>query len=157
MVDLTLHCERLTQDLTALSRLGGADLEATLARLLPAAEAPIRIRLVEALIEASEELNALVPALLVQARLTGSELTFAVGSAQETAEIGGELDARISLRLPEELKFRIEAAASQEGLSLNAWLVKTLTRSTTQALSAPTPSTTTTPTVGRHLRGRGQA
>jgi len=32
--------------------------------------------------------------------------------------------ARFSLRLPEQLKPRVEAAAAQAGLSVNAWLVR---------------------------------
>jgi hypothetical protein len=41
-----------------------------------------------------------------------------VGEAEE----GGT--ARLNLRLPEALKIRIEEAARNEGLSLNAWLVR---------------------------------
>ncbi|MFE2752685.1 toxin-antitoxin system HicB family antitoxin [Actinosynnema sp. NPDC059335] len=33
--------------------------------------------------------------------------------------------ARINLRLPEPLKLRVEEAASREGVSVNAWLVRT--------------------------------
>ena len=32
--------------------------------------------------------------------------------------------ARVNLRLPEQLKARVEQAASTEGLSVNAWLVR---------------------------------
>ena len=38
------------------------------------------------------------------------------------------LVARISLRLPEGLKLAIEAAATREGISVNAWLVRSLAR-----------------------------
>ena len=34
--------------------------------------------------------------------------------------------ARISLRLPESLKVRLEAAAAREGVSVNTWLVQAL-------------------------------
>ena len=39
-----------------------------------------------------------------------------------------DLNARITLRLPEDLKSRIENAATQEGISLNSWLLKTSDR-----------------------------
>ena len=39
--------------------------------------------------------------------------------------------ARISLRLPEALKTAVEAAAAREGVSVNTWIVRALTRSTT--------------------------
>jgi predicted HicB family RNase H-like nuclease len=37
--------------------------------------------------------------------------------------------ARITLRLPESLKQRIESAAAREGASVNTWLVQALQRS----------------------------
>src|SRR6266576_1660065 len=39
--------------------------------------------------------------------------------------------ARISLRLPETLKTAVESAAAREGVSVNTWIVRALTRSTT--------------------------
>lgn len=161
MVDITPQWRRLEQDLTALAHLGGPEVEAALARLLPAAEAPIRLRLVEAVAQAAEEINTLMPALRVQTRISGERLEFIVEAEEAAAEVAGELDARITLRLPEELKLRIEAAAARDGLSLNAWLVKALARSTSHALSAPlapsAPVAPTAPSIGRQLRGRGRS
>src|SRR6267154_2654229 len=45
--------------------------------------------------------------------------------------------ARISLRLPESLKVRLEAAAARDGVSVNTWLVQALMR---HAHSEPRPS-----------------
>ena len=56
-----------------------------------------------------------------------------------------EASARITLRLPEGLKAGIEAAASREGVSVNAWLVRALTRE----VSAPVRG----PRVGSRLTG----
>jgi predicted HicB family RNase H-like nuclease len=53
------------------------------------------------------------------------------------------LTARITLRLPENLKRELEAAAAREGVSLNTWLVRALQRST-----APPPRRT-----GKRLTG----
>jgi hypothetical protein len=45
-----------------------------------------------------------------------------------TPPVGDEGNtARINLRLPEHLKLRVEEAASQESLSVNAWLVRAVT------------------------------
>jgi hypothetical protein len=52
--------------------------------------------------------------------------------------------ARISLRLPDGLKSRAEAAAAASGSSLNTWLV----RAVTAALREPAPS----PSTGRGPR-----
>ena len=53
------------------------------------------------------------------------------------------LTARVTLRLPEALKRELEAAAAREGVSLNTWLVRALSRST-----APAPRRT-----GKRLTG----
>jgi hypothetical protein len=56
-----------------------------------------------------------------------------------------EASARITLRLPEGLKAGIEAAATREGVSVNAWLVRALSRE----VSAPVRG----PRVGSRLTG----
>lgn len=55
------------------------------------------------------------------------EVTMGVRPAltEPPADEGGT--SRITLRLPEHLKPRIEQAASREGLSVNAWLVRAVT------------------------------
>ena len=44
------------------------------------------------------------------------------------AETDEGATARITLRLPEQLKTRIEDAAGREGFSVNAWLVRAVSR-----------------------------
>ncbi|MEU7860846.1 hypothetical protein [Nonomuraea sp. NPDC049141] len=51
-----------------------------------------------------------------------SEAASASTAVPQDGEEGGT--SRISLRVPEQLKPRIEEAASREGLSVNAWLVR---------------------------------
>ena len=55
--------------------------------------------------------------------------------------------SRISLRLPESLKTQVEQAATAEGLSTNAWLVRAA-----QGALHPAPSSTRTST-GRRMTG----
>ena len=43
--------------------------------------------------------------------------------------------ARISLRLPEALKTAVESAAAREGVSVNTWIVRALSRSATSGTS----------------------
>jgi predicted HicB family RNase H-like nuclease len=66
-------------------------------------------------------------------RLSGQdpELVY-VGEEPEEPAAGAEsaFTARITLRLPEQLKVTIEAAASREGISVNSWIVRALSRST---------------------------
>jgi predicted HicB family RNase H-like nuclease len=59
--------------------------------------------------------------------------------------------ARITLRLPESLKQRIESAAGREGASVNTWLVQALQR-------AVEPRTRTTTSGSRNrLTGYGRS
>ncbi|MGV9305350.1 toxin-antitoxin system HicB family antitoxin [Nonomuraea sp. NPDC004354] len=63
----------------------------------------------------------------------------------------GEADqgtARMTLRLPEALKARIERAAAASGVSVNAWLVRALSG----AVAEPAPGTPP-PTIGRRISG----
>jgi hypothetical protein len=59
--------------------------------------------------------------------------------------------SRISFRLPDQLKSRIEEAAGREGLSVNAWLV----RAATAAVQAtpPTRPATRAPRGGQRYTG----
>lgn len=44
-------------------------------------------------------------------------------------DLGDGTTSRVTLRLPEQLKARIEEAAARDGLSVNAWLVRALAAS----------------------------
>jgi hypothetical protein len=54
----------------------------------------------------------------------GESDTSGAGAAMADVDDGGTV--RVTLRLPEPLKQRIEDAAGRDGLSVNAWLVRTL-------------------------------
>jgi hypothetical protein len=58
------------------------------------------------------------------------ELVFVdeASGADDVPTPGDDLSARITLRLPETLKVSVEAAAGQEGVSTNAWIVRALSR-----------------------------
>ena len=62
--------------------------------------------------------------------MSGRDLKFVyVEEEQQAARqqpADDEASARITLRLPEGLKAHVEAAASREGVSVNAWIVRAL-------------------------------
>lgn len=65
---------------------------------------------------------------LRQALAGALEVSMGVRSPATTPDAGEEGGtSRITLRLPEQLKPRIEEAAGREGLSVNAWLVRAVT------------------------------
>jgi hypothetical protein len=66
------------------------------------------------------------------------------------ADSDDEATVRISLRLPEQLKARVEQAAARAGVSINTWLIRTASA----AVAAPdhTPPTAA-PSVGQRYSG----
>ncbi|MGH3050593.1 MAG: toxin-antitoxin system HicB family antitoxin, partial [Gaiellaceae bacterium] len=88
-------------------------------------------RLQEALAEAALELSAQLRRGSVEVRIAGGdpELVLVSEEAGGLEPTDEAYAARITLRLPESLKVRIEAAAAREGASVNTWLVQALTRS----------------------------
>ncbi|HUA30890.1 MAG TPA: toxin-antitoxin system HicB family antitoxin [Streptosporangiaceae bacterium] len=66
------------------------------------------------------------PTFVVTAAPPETDFERPAPSATADAEPG---TARLTLRLPDALKTRVEAAAAQEGVSVNTWLVRAAGRS----------------------------
>ena len=137
----------VSADLKALGQLGGPDLESAVSRLLPTLEPVLRNRLLEALTEIAGELKHQLPGAHVEARLSADEVELVYLVDEATArETPAELNARITLRLPDDLKTRIETAATREGISLNSWLLKASERGSFAASMG-----------GRRMKGTGRS
>lgn len=92
------------------------------------------LRLLDALTEASLELSAQLPSGSVEVRLIGQDpqLVYVEEErAPATPQPDDAFTARITLRLPENLKEKVETAAAREGVSTNTWIVRAIARSTT--------------------------
>jgi hypothetical protein len=61
--------------------------------------------------------------------------------------------ARITLRLPEPLKARVEEAAGQQGSSVNTWLVRAVTRALEPAHPTDPPGRARTRWSGQQYSG----
>jgi hypothetical protein len=110
------------------------------------------MRLMETLGEAALEISDQLPEGHVEVRLAGPDpqLVYVGPEPAEPAAVPAEEDglaARITLRLYESLKRELEAAAAREGMSLNAWLVRALSRS----VASPAPRSR-----GNRLSGYGR-
>jgi hypothetical protein len=133
-MDLAHHVSAVQSDLAQAASVGGEDAAEAGRRLVEAASASLQLRLLDLLSEAALGLNAQLPDGHVELRLAGRDpdLVFVPGAgarADEDAQEGAsELDALITLRLPEGLKTAAEAAADREGISTNAWIVRALKR-----------------------------
>jgi hypothetical protein len=148
-MNLTIVIDSLKDELTATAELGDERAVAVGRRLAETLGANLRLRLLDVLSQAALELSSHLPAGHVEVRLAGQEpeLVF-VDDEPEPGTAGEDLSARITLRLPEDLKGRIEASAAREGVSVNTWLVRALARA---AESRPRSG------PGRRLTGYGRS
>jgi hypothetical protein len=140
-MDLTPYVNTLRQELAVAADAGGEDARALAERLTAPLDSAARLVLLEALSAAAAEITRDLAPGSVDLRLRGREPSFVVTSpvadqpfdepgppapdvSAPASPEGEEATARISFRLTEHLKSRIEEAAGQAGLSVNAWLVR---------------------------------
>jgi hypothetical protein len=129
---MEIHIDGIRQDLqAAAAALGDEQVVDALRRLSDTVEPSLRLRVIDLLSEAALTLNGQLRDGHIEVRLAGRdpELVY-VDDPEERDEPapGDDLSARITLRLPEGLKAGIEIAASREGVSANAWIVRALAR-----------------------------
>ena len=126
------HIQAIQDDLTAAGSLGDVASAEAARRLTEALASTLHLRLLDLLGEAALEIGGQLDSARIEVRLAGREpeLVVVADEAPDAVQVtpGAEYTGRISLRLPESLKTSVEAAAAQEGVSTNAWLVRTLTR-----------------------------
>ena len=147
------YIQALREDLARIAAVGDESTARAAGLLAVALDAAVRQRLIEALGEAALELSAQLDDGRIEVRYAGAdpELVFVREEAAEPqaqASADTELTARITLRLPDSLKQRIEDAASRELVSVNTWIVQALVRNA----SAPARRSS-----GRRLTGYGRS
>jgi hypothetical protein len=131
-MQLSPHVDALLADLAEIAAVGDEATAEAARRLSVALRSAVGLRFLDALTEATLELSAQLPSGHVEVRLAGQEpsVVFVEDEAETAPPTGDDgLTARITLRLPNGLKAGIEASAAREGLSVNAWIVRALTRS----------------------------
>jgi hypothetical protein len=96
-------------------------------------EPSVRLCLLEALSDATAEITTKLDSATVEVRLRGRDAALVVTEAPQfsapapTAPPGDAGDlARVTLRLPQPLKEQVEHAATAEGITVNAWLVRAI-------------------------------
>ena len=99
----------------------------------------LRVALTDLLGSLAAELTGQLDHARVEVRLDGRDATLVVVPEPESAPppppaSGGE--ARLTVRLPESLKDALTREADREGISVNAWIVRTLGGATNRAPSA---------------------
>ena len=138
-MQLQRFVDALKADLSAVAELGDETTADAAGRLVISLQASVGLRLLDALSEAVLELNERLPSGHVEVRLAGQDPEL-VYVSDETEAPAGPADeaytARITLRLPEALKASVELAAGREGVSVNTWIVRALSRTSTAAPAA---------------------
>jgi hypothetical protein len=139
VMDLGPYVDNIHHQLAVAAEAGGDDARALAERLVAPLDAAIRLTLQDVLAAAAEQITCELAPGSVELRLRGRDPEFVVTlppvdlPADEAAEIAAPAlipdgdegaVARINLRLPEQLKTRVEQAAGSEGLSVNTWLVR---------------------------------
>ena len=137
-MDLERYVTDLRRQLAAVAETGGDEARGLAERLATSLDASARLVLLEALSEAAGEITREIAPGSVEVRLRGRDPEFAVTRAPEPAfaEVADAAPApditddastsRTTLRLPDQLKGRVEKAAAEDGLSLNTWLVRAI-------------------------------
>lgn len=150
-MNLRPHVESIHRQLAATAEAGDDDARAAMERLMAPLDSTILLTLLDVLTAAAEEITCDLAPGSVEVRLRGRDPEFVVTPAPVDPSVDdqahsdnerlhrrpvtgvaplaeGEGDeaamSRINLRMPEHLKARVERAAADEGLSVNAWLVR---------------------------------
>src|ERR1700751_288814 len=125
------HIQALREDLLRVAAVGDEATSRAANLLAVAIQASLERRIQDILAEAALELNAQLDAAHVEVRIAGHDPELVLVREDGTASepVDEVFSARITLRLPESLKQRVESAAAREGASVNTWLVQALQRS----------------------------
>ncbi|GAA2715616.1 MULTISPECIES: hypothetical protein [Streptomyces] len=169
-MDLTPYVDTLRRELAVAAEAGGEDARELAERLTAPLESATRLTMLNVLSAAMDEITRELAPGSVDVRLRGLDPDFVVtlppadaGSPQVSAapadllaaHVPAEGDeggtARVNLRLPAHLKARAEEAASREGLSVNAWLVRAVSAAVDGGTRPRTPQKTRT--VGQSITG----
>jgi hypothetical protein len=147
-MDLAPYISDLQHQLEVAAEAAGDQARALAERLTAPLESATRLVLLEALSVAASEITRELAPGSVDVRLRGRDPEFVVtpppvspvfediadntsatapwSSQTVTGDVEEGGTSRTTLRLPDHVKVRIEESAAREGLSVNAWLVRTV-------------------------------
>ncbi|WP_051215003.1 toxin-antitoxin system HicB family antitoxin [Granulicoccus phenolivorans] len=122
-MQMSKYVNRVQEQLVATTALADENTQQVAQKLGASLESALRLALVEALSDAAVEASETgVP---IEVRIVDGEPHFVpqFPEAPFEAPTGeDEATSRISLRLPESVKKRVDDAAEEDGLSVNAWI-----------------------------------
>jgi HicB family len=161
-MDLSEYAEALRRELTSITRFASEDISRAAEMLSETLDSSVRLALLDVLSAAADEITASLDGATIDVRLTGTEPQFVVNvahqpddSSADSADGADEAgSARVTLRISDGLKTRVETAAAAAGLSVNAWLVRAIGRALEPQPGGPRPRPPFPPPPGRPGQGK---
>ncbi len=162
-MDLSPYTEGLRRELGSLTRFASDDVARVAERLAEALDSSVRLTLLDVLSAAAAEITTRLDDVVIDVRLSAGEPEFVVTAvpaqpgadeapgpaADSAADDAGT--ARVTLRLSDALKTRVEAQAAADGLSVNSWLAHAAIRALENA--GPVRGPRSRPGVGQRITG----
>ena len=164
-MELRPYIDSLRHELALAAAAGGDDARELAERLTAPLESAARLVLLDALSEAAAEITRDLAPGSVDLRLRNREPGFVVAlppadpwsgapapdpapppapTAEPAPSGDDEATVRISLRLPEHLKGRVEQAAARAGVSINTWLIRAAAAAADNDSGRPSTATAST-------------
>ncbi len=130
---MSLVVDGLRSDVTSVGELGDDTVAEVAERIAELLSRSVPGRILDLLSDVAAELSAELPEGRVEIHVGGDDVDLAYvedarGPAAGDSDGDRDLSARITLRLSESLKARVEEGATREGISVNAFIVRTLER-----------------------------
>ena len=171
-MDLTPYLDSVRHGVINAAALADEATQQTAHRLGTAIDSSTRLALIQVLSDADGTLSAELAPTSVEVRMAGQDPDLVVSvppashaptllvppsdePAADEPEDGTDLDeeplARISLRLPNSVKLRVDEMADADGVSTNAWLIRAVVEVLAQrrrGQSAPPPQPPVPPSAG---------
>ncbi len=141
----------LRSDVVAVGELGDDTVAEVARRIAEVLGRSVPGRVLDLLSDAAAELTATLPDGRIDIRVAGDDVEMTYVEEPGTmpaAGDGDDLSARITLRVSEGLKSRVERSAAAEGVSVNTFILRTLERGTSSNRSR-------SGRAGNRLRGYG--
>jgi hypothetical protein len=157
---MSLVVDGLRSDVISVGELGDDTVAEVADRIAEVLGRSIPSRILDLLSEVAAEVSAELPDGRLEIRVAGDDVDLAyvddaparadspAGAGDGDGERDRDMSARITLRLSESLKARVEEGAAREGISVNAFIVRTLEHGAADGHKRKSH-------VGNRLRGYG--
>ena len=136
-MQLTPYLEAVARDLESATALADESTRELTHRVVSVLEPGLRLAMVQLLSDVAAQLTAELDGPVITIRMEGRDPSWNIvrddssSTPRDAEPDDDESTARVTVRLPEAVKKRAEAAAQIAGQSLNTWIVQALRRATT--------------------------